>query len=90
MTYIIAEPCITVIDRGCVEVCPVECIYEGEDQLYIHPTECVDCDACRPACPVDAIFAESDTPEQWKSYLEKNANYFVEHPDAVVAKPKES
>ncbi len=56
MTYVIAEPCINVKDRSCVDVCPVDCIYEGEDQLYIHPEECVDCDACLPACPVDAIY----------------------------------
>jgi NAD-dependent dihydropyrimidine dehydrogenase PreA subunit len=52
MTYIICEPCIGVKDRACVDECPVDCIYEGEDQLYIHPEECVDCDACLPACPV--------------------------------------
>ena len=46
MTYIIAEPCIGVLDRGCVDVCPVDCIYEGPDQLYIHPDECIDCGAC--------------------------------------------
>jgi ferredoxin len=56
MTYVICEPCIGVKDRACVDECPVDCIYEGPDQLYIHPEECVDCDACLPACPVDAIF----------------------------------
>ena len=58
MTYIIAEPCIDVKDRGCVDVCPVDCIYEGEDMLYIHPDECIDCGACEPECPVTAIFPE--------------------------------
>ena len=56
MTYIIAEPCIDVKDGSCVEVCPVDCIYEGEDQFYIHPDECIDCGACEPECPVQAIF----------------------------------
>ena len=49
MTYVIAEPCIGVKDRACVDECPVDCIYEGEEQLFIHPEECVDCDACLPA-----------------------------------------
>ncbi len=48
MTYVIAEPCIGVKDRACVDECPVDCIYEGDEQLFIHPEECVDCDACLP------------------------------------------
>ncbi len=67
MTYIIAETCIDVIDRGCVDVCPVDCIYEGADQLYIHPDECIDCGACDPECPVTAIFPEEDVPEEWRA-----------------------
>ena len=58
MTYVIVEACIGVKDRACVDVCPVDCIYEGEDQLYIHPDECIDCGACEPECPVTAIFPE--------------------------------
>ena len=77
MTYIIAEPCIDVKDAACVEVCPVECIYEGEDMYYIHPDECIDCGACEPECPVEAIFADDDVPEQWASFVEKNANFFA-------------
>lgn len=76
MTYIIAEPCIDVLDRGCVDVCPVDCIYEGRDQLYIHPDECIDCGACEPECPVTAIFAEEDVPSEWASYTKKNYAYF--------------
>src|SRR5207245_11456143 len=76
MTYIIAEPCINLKDRSCVDVCPVDCIYEGEDQLYIHPDECIDCGACEPECPVTAIFPEEDTPPQWKSYIAKNRDVF--------------
>lgn len=76
MTYVIAEPCIGVKDHACVDVCPVECIYEGEDQLYIHPDECIDCGACEPECPVTAIFEESAVPEQWKDYTAKNADPF--------------
>lgn len=77
MTYIIAEPCIDVKDAACVEVCPVECIYEGEDMYYINPDECIDCGACEPECPVEAIFADDDVPEQWASFVEKNANFFA-------------
>ena len=62
MTYVITEACIGVKDRACVDVCPVDCIYEGEDQLYIHPDECIDCGACEPECPVTAIFPEEDVP----------------------------
>jgi NAD-dependent dihydropyrimidine dehydrogenase PreA subunit len=58
MTYIIAQPCIDTKDASCVDVCPVDCIYEGEDMFYIHPEECIDCGACVPECPVEAIFPD--------------------------------
>jgi len=73
MAYVITEPCIGVKDASCVDVCPVECIYEADDQFYIHPEECIDCGACVPACPVDAIYPEIDVPDEWTSYTEKNA-----------------
>jgi len=73
MTYVIAEPCIGVKDKACVAVCPVDCIYEAEDMLYIHPDECVHCGLCVPECPVDAIFADDEVPEKWASFTEKNA-----------------
>ncbi len=76
MTYVVAEPCIGTKDHACVDVCPVECFYEGEDMLYIHPEECIDCGACVPECPVAAIFEESDVPEQWKDFIAKNAEPF--------------
>ena len=76
MTYVIAEPCIGIKDRSCVDVCPVDCIYEGEDQLYIHPDECIDCGACVPECPVTAIFTEEDVPPDWASYTAKNRDVF--------------
>ena len=65
MTYVITDPCIDVLDKSCVEVCPVDCIHyeEGDDRkLYIDPDECIDCGACEPVCPVTAIFAEDDVP----------------------------
>src|SRR5690554_5847836 len=76
MTYIIGLPCVDVKDRACVEECPVDCIYEGNRCLYIHPEECVDCGACEPACPVEAIFYEDDVPEQWKDFVAASHEFF--------------
>jgi NAD-dependent dihydropyrimidine dehydrogenase PreA subunit len=79
MTYTITEPCIDVLDKSCVEVCPVDCIHldEGEDRmLYIDPDECIDCGACEPACPVTAIFAEDDVPDNWKDFTPLNALWY--------------
>ena len=78
MTYVIAEPCVGVKDKACVEVCPVDCIHGGDDdpQLYINPQECIDCGACEPECPVEAIFEESALPAEWKSFTELNAKFF--------------
>ncbi|TDD89866.1 ferredoxin family protein [Actinomadura darangshiensis] len=76
MTYVIAEPCVDVKDRACVDECPVDCIYEGGRALYIHPDECVDCGACEPVCPVEAIYYEDDLPDRWKDYTVANAEFF--------------
>lgn len=78
MTYVISLPCVDVMDRACVEECPVDCIYEGGRSLYIHPDECVDCGACEPVCPVEAIFYEDDLPEEYAGYLTDNADFFTE------------
>src|SRR4051812_7185098 len=78
VTYIIAQPCVDVLDKACIEECPVDCIYEGNRMLYIHPDECVDCGACEPVCPVEAIFYEDDVPEQWKEYYKVNVDFFEE------------
>lgn len=78
MTYVIGEPCIDVMDRACVEECPVDCIYEGGRSLYIQPDECVDCGACEPVCPVEAIYYEDDLPEKWAVYQEDNARFFTQ------------
>jgi NAD-dependent dihydropyrimidine dehydrogenase PreA subunit len=75
--YVIGEPCIDVMDRACVEECPVDCIYQGGRSLYIQPDECVDCGACEPVCPVEAIFYEDDLPEKWAIYREDNAGFFT-------------
>jgi NAD-dependent dihydropyrimidine dehydrogenase PreA subunit len=78
VTYTIAEPCVDVKDKTCIDECPVDCIYEGERMLYIHPDECVDCGACEPVCPVEAIHYEDDLPEQWAEYTQINADFFTE------------
>ena len=86
MTYIIAEPCIDVKDKACVEECPVDCIYEGPRMLYIHPEECIDCGACEPVCPVEAIFYEDDLPDEWAEFHPINVEYF-EDSQAGVGSP---
>ncbi|GAA5049864.1 ferredoxin [Nocardia callitridis] len=78
MAYVIGEPCVDVMDRACVEECPVDCIYEGGRSLYIQPDECVDCGACVPACPVDAIYFEDDLPAQMGEHLADNAAFFAD------------
>jgi len=83
-TYVITEPCIGTKDTACVDVCPVDCIHPRKDEaefepvehLYINPDECIDCGACQPACPVEAIFRDEDVPEQWQHYIKINADYF--------------
>ena len=86
MTYVICEPCVDVKDTACVDVCPVDCIhptpdneefFEEEVQLYIDPEECIDCGVCEPECPVEAIYAEDDVPEEWESFTAKNAEFFA-------------
>lgn len=77
MTYIIAEPCLDIKDKACVEVCPVDCIYEGERFLYINPDECVDCAACEPVCPVEAIYPLEQVPEAYTRYTAVNAEFFT-------------
>jgi ferredoxin len=84
MTFVITEPCIGTKDTACVDVCPVDCIhptkddpeYESSEMLYIDPEECIDCGACEPACPVEAIFEEDAVPDKWQAYTAKNAEYF--------------
>ena len=77
MTYVICEPCVDVKDKACVEECPVDCIYEGDRSLYIHPGECIDCAACEPACPVEAIFYADDVPPEWAGFTAWNAEFFT-------------
>src|SRR3954463_8056576 len=84
VAYIICEPCVGTKDTACVDVCPVDCIhprkdepaFEAAEMLYIHPDECIDCGACVPACPVEAIFSLDETPHKWADYIPKNASYY--------------
>lgn len=86
MIFVVAEPCIDVLDRGCIEVCPVDCIYEGSRSVYIHPVECIGCGACEGVCPVEAIFREDELPKQWAPYARDNARFFSEAlPGATAA-----
>jgi NAD-dependent dihydropyrimidine dehydrogenase PreA subunit len=78
MTYLITEPCVDLMDRTCVDVCPVDCIYEGARKLYINPAECIDCGACEPECPVDAIVFEQEAIDEEAVHLADNAAFFYE------------
>src|SRR3954447_25142652 len=75
MTYIIAEPCIDIKDLSCVDVCPVDCIHQADRILVIDPEECIDCGACQPECPVEAIFPEDAPPDKWQRCVEINYAY---------------
>src|SRR5258708_6919434 len=97
MTYIIAEPCIDVLDLSCVSVCPVDCIHyeEGTDRkLFIDPNECIDCGACEPERPVNAIFPEESLPPEWANYTKIDAASITDQAAARAAvdaaKPGES
>ncbi len=73
MTYIVTELCVDCKYTDCAAVCPVEAFHELPDRLYINPVTCIDCDACVPECPVEAIFSEATLPEQYADWLELNA-----------------
>ena len=78
MPYVITEACIGVKDKACVDVCPVDCIYEGDRKLYINPRECIDCGACEPACPESAIFTDFKAPPDMTQFVEDNQRFFIE------------
>ncbi|MEM8985863.1 MAG: ferredoxin FdxA [Pseudomonadota bacterium] len=85
MTYVVTDNCIACKHTDCVEVCPVDCFYEGENMLVINPDECIDCGVCVPECPVDAIFDENDPGmEEWVTF---NAKYAEQWPVLTVKKP---
>jgi ferredoxin len=73
MTFVVCEPCHDCKYTDCVAVCPCECFYEDGRQLYIDPEECIDCGACVPECPVEAIFPETNIPGPWVHFVRLNA-----------------
>ena len=85
MTYVVTEACIKCKYMDCVEVCPVDCFYEGDNMLVINPSECIDCGVCEPECPAEAILPDTESGlEQW---LELNTKFSAEWPNITVKKP---
>ena len=76
MAYVITSPCIDVKDGACVQCCPVDCIYEGERTLYIHPDECISCGVCVSVCPTEAIFHEDEVPQAEVRFTCVNREFF--------------
>lgn len=78
MPYVITEHCVGVKDQACVEVCPMDCIHGGDNdaQMFINPTECIDCSNCASQCPVEAIYEDVLLPEKWKYAIALNAAHF--------------
>jgi ferredoxin len=74
MSYVVCEPCRDCKYTDCVVVCPCDCFYQDEHMLYIDPSECIDCEACVPECPVGAIFHDTSVPEPWAQCVELNAS----------------
>ena len=85
MTYVVTEDCIKCKHTDCVEVCPVDCFYEGANMLVIHPDECIDCGVCEPECPADAILP--DTESDAEKWLELNREYSEKWPVLTMLKP---
>jgi NAD-dependent dihydropyrimidine dehydrogenase PreA subunit len=78
MPFVISAGCIDVMDKSCIEECPVDCIYEGDRKLYIHPDECIDCGACEPVCPQDAITPEVTATGDRAAHIKDNRDFFFE------------
>ena len=85
MTYIVNEKCIKCKEMDCVEVCPVDCFYEGDNMLVIKPEECIDCGVCEPECPVDAI--QADTVEGTNEWVDINTKYSELWPNITKKRP---
>ncbi len=73
MAFVVTEPCFDCKYTDCVVVCPCDCFHEGDRMLFIHPEHCIDCEACMPECPVDAIFHEDNVPDHWHEFIALNA-----------------
>jgi len=88
MPFVIAEPCVDVMDKSCVDVCPVDCIHvddAGDRKLYIDPNECIDCGACEPECPVNAIFSAEALPAKWSTFVAIDETWFKDKAAARAA-----
>lgn len=86
MTFVVTDKCIKCKYTDCVEVCPVDCFREGPNMLVIDPDECIDCNLCVPECPIDAIYAEDDLPENKKEYLDLNKKLAKQWPMITAMK----
>jgi len=87
MTYVVTETCIKCKYTDCVDVCPVDCFREGPNILVIDPDECIDCTLCVAECPVEAIYAEDDVPENQRAFIQINAELAKEWPPIIEKKP---
>ncbi len=88
MTFVVIENCIKCKYTDCVEVCPVDCFYEGPNFLVIHPDECIDCALCEPECPAEAIFSEDELPAGQEEFIELNAELAEKWPNITEMKDK--
>lgn len=86
MTFLVTEKCIRCKYTDCVEVCPVDCFYEGPNMLVIHPDECIDCGLCEPECPVNAIYVEDDLPKKYQKFLALNKEFAQKWPNITHRK----
>ena len=80
MTFVVTEDCIKCKYTDCVEVCPVDCFHEGPEMLVIDPEECIDCALCVPECPIDAIYDETDLPDDQLKFIKINADLSAQWP----------
>lgn len=87
MAFVVGENCINCKHTDCVEVCPVDCFYEGPNFLVIHPDECIDCALCEPECPVNAIYSEDELPADQTAFIELNAELAKQWPNITEMKP---
>jgi ferredoxin len=87
MAYVVTQPCFGCKYTDCVTICPCDCFREGEKMLYIDPSECIDCDACRTECPVEAIYYEDNVPAEWREFIALNAEMAAICPPITELKP---
>jgi len=86
MAYVVAEPCIKCKYTDCLDGCPVDCFYEGQNMLVINPEECIDCGLCLGQCPINAIYTAEDLPVKWAHYKDINAQYSKLWPQITAKK----